>query len=144
MGSQYIHRCNHCGYSVTTSGPWEFYRDAQGEIKPYGHPVPASEEAQERGIYGLSATLYCSECEKTYSLILVEFKKPFFRGDGSIWLDKHEAGECEPREEYKRGDAVKCPKCDNTKMILEPEEKREMPCPKCGKGLLEGFMELIS
>jgi len=53
MGAGYSHRCNKCGYSVSTSGPWEFYRDNKGERRHYGHPVPFSDEARKRGIHGL-------------------------------------------------------------------------------------------
>jgi len=30
--------CSSCGYTVRTSGPWEFYRDASGQRQLYGHP----------------------------------------------------------------------------------------------------------
>jgi hypothetical protein len=59
MGSWYKLKCDNCGYSVNTSGPWEFYRDSEGKRKPYGHPVPTSKEAEESGIHGLTGELYC-------------------------------------------------------------------------------------
>jgi hypothetical protein len=143
MGAEFSYSCNSCGFSFVTSGPWEFYRDSQGTRRPYGHPGPASEEARQRGIYGLVGKFYCSECGKTYSVILVEFKKPF-QGNKSIWPGKHEAGECEPKDEYQGENAVKCPKCAYTKMILEPHNDQKILCPKCKRDHLEGFMEWIA
>jgi len=123
---------------VCTSGPWEFYRDSEGVRKPYGHPVPASEEARRRGIHGLSGVLYCPDCDRVSDLILVEFKKP--SQDGlSVW-----AGTCEPKDEFKTKGALACPNCGNKKLVLEPVEGREVTCPRCKEAILEGRMEWIS
>jgi DNA-directed RNA polymerase subunit M/transcription elongation factor TFIIS len=138
MGAGFRYKCDRCGYSISTSGPWEFYRDVKGNRKPYGHPVPTSEEAKERGIYGLSAELYCPKCAKTFDLILVEFTRPS-RDSLSVW-----AGGCEPRDEFKRKDTVKCPECGGTNMILAPTEGEDVVCPSCKEGKLLGDMRWIA
>ena len=138
MGAGFRHKCDKCGYSVFTSGPWEFYRDSKGNRKPYGHPVPTSEEAKQRGIYGLSGELYCPRCDKTFDLILVEFTRSS-RDSLSVWV-----GRCELRDEFKQEAAVKCPYCDSTYMILGAAEGVEVVCPRCKEGKLLGEMEWIS
>ena len=137
MGAEFIHKCDKCGYSVSTSGPWEFYRDTNGKRKFYGHPVPESEEARQRGIYGLSGNVYCSNCDKTFDIILVEFKEP---SQDSLWVW---CGRCEPKDEFKKKGAVKCPECGNINLILEPVGKK-VTCPRCNKGKLVGHMMWIS
>jgi len=132
MGAIYTLICDHCGHKITTSGPWEFYRDEKGKIKPYGHPIPASAEAAERGVYGLRADMYCPKCGKIRSVILVEYKKPC-HDSLEMW-----SGRCE--EDKKE---VKCPVCGSTNLILEPPEEG-IRCPKCGKGTLKLQFLLIS
>ena len=80
MGAHYTYRCEACGHEVSTSGPWEFYRDEQGRRQAYGHPVPCSKEAARRGVYGLSGELYCPTCDRVFDLVLVEFKQPVRNG----------------------------------------------------------------
>ncbi|TET77632.1 hypothetical protein E3J38_09685 [candidate division TA06 bacterium] len=138
MGAKYVYRCDKCSYSVCTSGPWEFYRDTQGNRKPYGHPEPTSEEARLRGIYGLSGDLYCSDCGKVFDLIVVEFKKPS-HDSLSVWSCR-----CEPKDEFKQQGMVKCPECGNTHLILEPDNEKPIACPRCKEGRLTGAMEWIS
>jgi len=91
MGAGYIHVCSDCGYSVSTSGPSEFYRDREGKRKIYGHPDPLSFEALERGIYGFSGEVYCPNCDKVFDLVLVELKKPF--EDTPVSMVQHIYGE---------------------------------------------------
>ncbi len=138
MGACFSHRCDRCGYVVTTSGPWEFYRDAEGQRKPYGHPVPMSREALEQGIAGLSANLYCVHCDKVFDLIVVEFKTPA-RDALSVW-----AGNCEPQEVFKKEGAVKCPECGATALLLEGDENPQKTCPRCKAGTLISQREWIS
>lgn len=138
MGSLYTLRCDKCGYSVRTSGPWEFYRDESGTRKPYGHPAPCSREAARRGIYGLSADLYCPACDSVSDVILVEFKQPSSESL-SVW-----GGQCEPMDEYKREGAVRCPNCNNQRMTLSGDESGEVSCPRCSGGVLRGRMDLIA
>lgn len=138
MGAKFRHKCDRCGHCVFTSGPWEFYRDSKGNRKPYGHPVPTSEDAKQRGIYGLSGDIYCPKCDKVFDLVLVEFVKPAL-DSLMVW-----AGGCEPRGEFKREGAVKCPLCDSIDLILETSENREVLCPRCKAGKLLGGVEWIS
>ncbi len=64
MGAQYQFICNNekCDHTLTTSGPWEFYRDAEGKMKDYGHPVPFSDDAAESGVQGFYADMFCADC----------------------------------------------------------------------------------
>ena len=137
MGAVFEHKCNSCGYSVSTSGPWEFYRKKNGRMEPYGHPVPVSKEAQERGIYGLYGNLYCPICDATHEIILVEFKEPCRRSI-QAW-----GGEFEPKDEYKKKDVVKCPSCDNTELVLYPEAEKQLVCQHCRIGVMVGSMRFI-
>jgi rRNA maturation protein Nop10 len=129
MGAEYVLECDKCGRSIRISGPWEFYRDETGRRKPYGHPGPMSEEAKERGVYGLSATMYCPDCGRVSSLILVEFVTPV-KYPQPVWLGHHE-----PKDEYKGEDPIKCPKCGSTNLLDEPPDT-ELPCPRCKQGRL--------
>lgn len=138
MGAAYTLECDTCGHAVHTSGPWEFYRDAQGRRRAYGHPTPSSREAKESGIHGLSGELYCLTCDRTSDVILVEFKAPT-SDTLAVWF-----GRCEPKDECGQEDAVRCPRCGGTDMILEPPEDREVTCPRCQQGKLAGQMDWIS
>ena len=137
MGAVFEHKCTSCGYSVSTSGPWEFYRDKNGQMTPYGHPVPASKEAQERGIYGFYGTLYCPICDATHEIILVEFKEPCRRSI-QAW-----GGEFEPKEEYQKKDAVKCPSCGSIALLFGPAKEKQLVCQHCGKGMMIGSTRFI-
>jgi len=138
MGAVHSHTCNKCGYSVTTSGPWEFYRDGEGERRWFGHPLPLSDEAKKRGIYGLFGTLYCPSCDETFDRILVEFKKPS-HDFLSVWL-----GKCEPLDEFKQKGAVRCPRCGGLNLVLGAMKDREIACPRCIEGKLVGRVEKIT
>jgi len=137
MGSIYIYKCDHCGYELETSGPWEFYRDEKDQMKPYGHPAPLSDEAAESGIYGLYGKMYCPVCKKVRKVILVEFKNPC-RDPFDLWVERN----CEPKEEYKG--PPRCPVCGSTELLLKPSLHREIICPKCGKGAMKLEEKLIS
>jgi DNA-directed RNA polymerase subunit M/transcription elongation factor TFIIS len=132
MGTGYTYKCDRCGYAVSTSGPWEFYRDSKGNRKPYGHPVPTSQEAKERGIYGFSGDLYCPKCDKIFDVVLVEFTGPL-RDYFAAW-----AGWREPRDEFKEEGGVKCPECHVTNMIWDTSEAEKVVCPRCKEGILHG------
>ena len=128
MGTSYTYKCDHCGYKVYSNGPWEFYRDKNGVIKPYGHPVPMSKEAAKCGITGLTYNLYCPKCDKTSEVITVEFKKST-KESLDVW-----GGVAEPLDKYKDKDVVKCPKCGNTHLLFGEGQEEEFKCPKCEKG----------
>jgi len=138
MGVGYLLKCDVCQYSVETSGPWEFYRDYKGRRHEYGHPCPKSEEAEQRGIYGLFGELYCPKCDKVVNVVLVEFTEPI-SDSYKVW-----SGRCEPKDIYKKEDAVKCPKCKNTHLILSPDNDHPQSCPKCKRGSLIGSGVYIS
>ena len=127
MGAGFVHNCDNCGYSVNTSGPWEFYRDKEGNRKPYGHPGPMSREAKKRGIWGFSEDQYCPKCDEVFDVIVVEFAGPNQR-----WA---------PKDEYKK---IKCPKCGVRNLIFVSQEGKEVTCPRCRKGKWIGRMEYIS
>ena len=128
MGTGYFHHCSHCSFSLSTSGPWEFYRDEEGNRQAYGHPIPLSPEAEERGIWGYSAEIYCLQCMELQETILVE------------WGDPRE--EDFPLQEIPDTPPT-CPICQSKKVIFEAS-RRELPCPQCKKGTLKGEVEWIS
>lgn len=105
-----------------------------------------SDEAVKMGIAGLSAELYCPACDEVHDLIVVEFKEPH-KGE-MFWMEMGE-----PKDEYQREDAVKCPDCGNTDLILGPADEEDKSmfdatmsflCPRCKKGNLTGGMRWIS
>lgn len=130
MASVFSHTCDNCGYCVHTSGPHEFYRDSNGNRKPYGHPVPLSEEAKQRGIYGSSEILYCAKCDEVVDVILVEYEQPI-GVTGVGW-----SGPCIPKDEYKEEKPIKCPKCGMQELFYAALEGEEPICPRCRKGKL--------
>ncbi len=131
MGSGYEYTCDNCGRHISTSGPWEFYRNDEGKIKSYGHPGPWSEEAKNHDIAGLMGSLYCIQCDRVFhNVVMVEFKTPSL-DSLSVWWGRNE-----PQDIYKDKGSVKCPKCGNTSLILEIED--EIVCPRCKKGKLIG------
>ena len=132
MGAAYRHTCEACGYSVQTSGPWEFYRDAGGARHDYGHPVPVSREAARAGLAGLSASLWCPHCDRVHDLVVVEFEAPAARGF-EVW-----SGTARPKEEYRREDAVRCPDCGALDLVLG-EPPAPLACPHCGGGMRSGM-----
>lgn len=146
MPVEYSHKCNKCSYAVFTSGPWEFYRDNEGRRKQYGHPAPISLEAAKTGIYGYSATVYCPDCDRTSNVVLREYKKPYRRRRNSFLLlrsvydfpiPKFMLGLPKLKEEYKKEDAVKCPKCGNTNLVRPDEDEvRIVTCLRCKEGQL--------
>jgi len=137
MGASYIHECDKCGYTFHTSGSWEFYRNREGKLIKFGHPIPISEEAKTLGIKGLYGEMYCYICDKVRRIILAEFKNP--PNDSiSMWM-----GRCEPEEKYKKEGAIKCTKCGNENLILEME-KEGIFCPRCKEGKIKGRLEWIS
>lgn len=138
MGAGYTHICDKCGYKISTSGPWEFYRDSGGKRKPYGHPGPFSEEAKKIGVYGLSARVYCPKCDRAFNLVLVEFKEPVHE-TFDLWWSRWE-----PNDDSKQTSRAKCPKCGGADWILEPDEDRDIACPRCGEGKLVGDTEWIA
>jgi len=137
MGAEFRYICSKCGYSIVTSGPWEFYRDRLGNRRPAGHPVPLF-CLEGPGIFGLSGEVYCPTCDEVFDVVLVEFKEPTL-DTYAVW-----SGQCEPTEEFKKKDAVRCPQCGNPHLILGPDEETKTRCPRCQNGVLKGRVEWIS
>lgn len=138
MGAQNSFTCGECGYTVTTSGPWEFYRDEDGARHPYGHPGPASREARERGVWGLSAELYCPDCDEVHDIVVVEFVEPVSDAR-DVWMRNYT-----PRQEFQRPGGVRCPGCGGTFMLLGPEGAPPVDCPRCGSVSMTGKQDWIS
>jgi len=139
MSSWYTFKCNKCSFTFNTSGPDEFYRDKKGMMKPYGHPVPMSKEAEKRGIYGLTADVYCMDCKKNIrDFILVEYKKPV-PDDEKVWMW---AGLKEPKKKYKVNKPC-CPECGKSHLIFEPST-RKILCPVCNKREISGKCTIMS
>lgn len=135
MGTGYEWKCTACGYKIETSGPWEFYRDKRGIRKPYGHPTPISREAKRRGIYGLSASMYCPACDTVADSILVEFEAPE-KDSLAIW-----SGRARVKQQYEHGEPT-CMQCGGILYLVLPED--EITCPRCNKGIFEGGIAWIS
>lgn len=124
MGSMYKSRCDECGYEASTSGPWEFYRNRRGKMKPYGHPVPTSREAAENGISGLYGTLMCLDCGKVFDAVLLELEEPF-RGQ-FFWIY---LSELKAKQDM---DEPVCPDCGSERLMLDPDMyEGRPPCPRC-------------
>lgn len=133
MGAGYSFACHSCGYSVKTSGPWEYYRDAGGRVRPYGHPVPASVEAARAGIWGLVGHVFCPSCRGAKEVILQEFARPAYRSI-EVW-----GGRAEVRPEYR--EEPTCPDCSGPVYLGNLEGQA---CPVCRKGNFRGGMEWVS
>lgn len=129
MHKDYVHTCNHCGFTIYTSGLWEFYRDSKGKFKSYGHPMPTSIEAEESGIHGLYGNYYCLDCQKNTESIVLESKFPVFE-KSALWTVK-----VQPIPPYGKGYRPQCVHCGGKRIFLAPGN---IPCPKCGEGILEG------
>jgi Zn finger protein HypA/HybF involved in hydrogenase expression len=130
MGFFYQLVCKKCSFNRNTSGPWEYYIDKKGQMKSYGHPMPCSVEAAKRGIWGLTAEVFCKQCCGVYKIILVEFKKPVLEL-AQVWIARPEG-----KDDYEHG-SIYCPNCNSIDLVLSPDEN-EAPiiCPKCKKGQL--------
>lgn len=131
MGQGFPLECNVCGLEREPSGPWEFYRDEQGEMKDYGHPSPSSQEALEAGIYGFYAEMYCIPCGELRQIVLEEYEEPV---ESSLDLL---TGDHQPQIKYSNEDDPACPQCQTRGLILRPEPHADIPCPKCEDGQLQ-------
>lgn len=113
--------CQHCGYVVTTAGDIEYYLDAEGERKIYGHPRAASQEALERGIYGMYDELWCPLCDKVYICTTWAAYEPC-KDLRTLWAIGYDLGiDIDP----------KCPECGNENMLLD---LTGLICPHCREG----------
>ena len=131
-------------------GPSEFYRDGQGNRKPYGHPLPFPGEARDYGVKGLSVNLYCPICQKVFDMVVVEFDEPYHCDEGELFWD-----DAEDPDRYRNEGSVKCPGCGKVGLILGPSNKDERKpgaegemlagdCPECREGILVGCLSWMS
>src|SRR4030067_1921620 len=125
-----IWACSNCGFDILTSSPQEFYRDDEGNMKPYGHPTPWSEEAAQHGVKGFYADWYCPTCGKIKQTIYHEFESPMFQRGWWHRLieDEYNVLKLKPGEHRK----LYC----ECRAQLESDLGNEM-CPKCKKGTLK-------
>ena len=138
MGAGYLYICCSCGYSIATSGPWEFYQDTTGQHQLLNHNTYSPTEYESCGIKGLSANMYCSVCDKVYEIILIQLDHTAHT-DFELW-----SAWCDPRVNLANDHSITCPTCDNAEMLLEPNEKRIVTCPHCKKGILYGKLDWIA
>ena len=120
-------KCDSCGYAVETSGPHEFYLDAQGERQHCGHPVPRSEEAEGAGVAGLTTVAYCPVCHKVFEIVVELFDPPcnFI----TCWLGSHNLIVPSYQE------------CSSTLL----NELPDVPCTRCANGTSEsGVVKVTS
>lgn len=129
------YKCDRCGYSVSTSGPWEFYRDATGIMRLHTYPDPPCREAQEHNIYGCSARLHCLDCDEPFDLVLFEFEKPCSRQGIYDALDQLEA-ELKTEGKLRGAEPIECPKCHGMNLIPGPPDGGQQTCPRCKEGKL--------
>jgi hypothetical protein len=135
MGAGYRHTCDKWGYSVSTTGPYEFYRDRFGQRKVYGHPHAISEEARERGIAGFAAKMFCTSCDEVVDVILQDFPTTLDR-PLDAWL-----GASNTR---LQGAQARCPDCGSPELLLGGRDDAIVACPRCQRGNLVGKLEWIS
>ncbi len=139
MGACFAIKCKNCSFDAKTDGPWEFYRNTQGDMQDYGHPCPVSEEASEHGIDGLYANMFCPRCGKVSKVVLVEYEIPR-ESAFDLWLHADE-----DIDGYLEQNPMKCARCGCEDLLLEPpEEDEKIPCPECREGVLSGELEWVS
>jgi transcription elongation factor Elf1 len=123
MATFYHHHCDSCGYSFTTSGPHEFYRDFDGRLADYGHPLPSSLDAELAGVYGFYGNMWCLQCHTNIEVVMREFVKPVDRHQ-DIWT---------PGAHPERPVRIVCPICgDDSPVLGDRPFGTRIPCPKCG------------
>jgi hypothetical protein len=125
MATFYHHACDRCGYSFETKGPKEWFRDANGRLADYGHPVASSQEAKDAGIAGLYWDAWCLNRDTNVDVVTTEFEHPAERDDFWRMLRLGELPE--------KAVPIVCAACgDGTPVMgLEPFGP-SFTCPKCG------------
>ncbi len=112
--------CRQCGFRVRFGGPEEFYYDAYGRRRNWGHPLPASDEARQAGISGFLTRMWCPHCRSVKHAVIAEFKQP---------LQYTEAWERLAEMDEPREPAV-CPDCGRPLGCCI-----RSGCPSCGSKL---------
>jgi hypothetical protein len=116
MGGLYYWECTYCTNEIKLHVGFEFYRDAKGQLRPYGHPTPISADAKYFGIKGYYSELYCPKCRKIKNVIVLEYEEPNGWDKRIIDIedeDKH------------------CIVCGSI-LLEKPEDLNE--CPNCNTG----------
>jgi hypothetical protein len=131
MGQGFPLECNVCKAKREPSGPWEFFRNQDGEMEDYGHPEPKSKEAEEAGIHGFYAEMYCMHCGDLRNVILEEYEQPVNSALELLTGDK------QPTIKYRNEDDPACPVCSKRGLVLRPEPLADIPCPQCDDGQLQ-------
>lgn len=122
MATFWTSLCDTCGYGFETSGLHEFYRDSNGDLRDYGHPLASSKEAKEAGISGFYAKAWCLHCDKHVDVVVREFAHPVGR-DEAIWT---------PGALPEKEVTVVCPECgDHSPVMGDVPLGKTFPCPKC-------------
>ena len=121
MAVFWMWRCKKCGYTVTISGNHEFYQDDACKRKPYGHPVPLSEDAKGHGVKGFFVNYYCPKCREIRDAIIKEFRQSVF---DDWWI---KAIDCQKSE----------PLCDKCGARLKESLDESDICPRCNKGIFQ-------
>src|ERR1035437_7148626 len=101
MATIWNHECSGCGYSFRTSGLHEYFIDANGDLKHYGHPLPESREAEAAGIAGFYADAWCLNADRNVVVVVREFEQAVGRHEG-IWV---------PAALPEKSVTITCPAC---------------------------------
>ncbi|MDP4177373.1 MAG: hypothetical protein Q8900_03415 [Bacillota bacterium] len=72
-------QCNECKYKFTTSGLYGFRNDRDKGIVKFSLSLRHNEV--KNGVDGISAILYCKNCDKVVNLILLEYKTTVYKFD---------------------------------------------------------------
>jgi DNA excision repair protein ERCC-4 len=114
----YEYSCNHCSYSIETSGPWPYHGRTKRKLCREGYANTVSEP-----ILGLVAEVYCPVCDRQKEYIIVEYETPLTSVD-DVWL-----------QTTPRKTRMICRKCKNPVFLVLPKGK--VKCPRCKKGMFE-------
>ena len=135
MATFWHHRCDTCGYTFDTSGSHEFYRDKDGWLADFGHPLPSSPEAAEAGVAGFYGRMWCLQHDVNVEVVMREFCEPVDRFAG-IWTSgKH------PEKHV----IIACPICGDVEPVMGDRPfGPEIQCPKCVGGAIESEVNMMS
>jgi len=128
MATFWHHRCDTCGYEFDTSGSHEFYRDKEGRLVDFGHPLPSSHEAVEAGVAGFYGRMWCLQHDVNVRVVIQEFLEPVDRFAG-IWT---------PGKHPEKQVSIACPSCGDDEPVMgERPFGSKIRCPKCIGGTIE-------
>jgi len=127
MATFWRHECDTCGYAFETSGPHEFFMDADGKPADYGHPLAKSHEAESAGISGFYGRMWCLNLDRSVDVVIREFVHAVGRYD-DIWS---------PGAHPEKTVEIVCPDCgDGSPVMGDLPHGESIPCPKCGDDLI--------